>query len=91
MVCAAISVAGGPATSLSRRPALGLHSRRLLWARATSQYTYTMSRVAPRLSSTMVGAPTPDHDEARAGAQGGNWIGFDMIIISRNLEYSHWM
>ncbi|KAF6990516.1 hypothetical protein CFC21_007699 [Triticum aestivum] len=69
MVCAAISVAGGPATSLSRRPAPGLRSRRLLWARATSQYT--MSRVAPRLSSAMVGAPTPDHDEARIGAQGG--------------------
>ena len=39
----------------------------------------------------MVGAPTPDHDEARIGAQGGNGIGFDMIIIgiwnSHNVYY----
>ncbi|XP_048565927.1 bifunctional purine biosynthesis protein PurH-like [Triticum urartu] len=66
MVCAAVSLAGGSATatatSLSRRPALDLHSRRLLWARA-------MSHVAPRLSSATVGAPTPDHDQRPARAR----------------------
>nr|XP_020191110.1 bifunctional purine biosynthesis protein PurH isoform X1 [Aegilops tauschii subsp. strangulata] len=78
MVRAAISLAaGGPATSLPRRPALGLRSRGLLWSRA-------MSHVAPRLSSATVGAPAPDHHQrpASARAVGAQAAGAKQALIS---------